>query len=126
VNRCALVYNSGTMGESEQDGVAVHAGFPNPAADRALGGLDLNKLLVKRGASTYFFRVEGDEWRDAGVFAGDIAIVDRALDPKPTDVVIWWHEANGEFAISHHKDMPPEAAAWGVITSTIHQLRGKL
>jgi SOS-response transcriptional repressor LexA len=114
------------MGEVEHDGVAVHAGFPNPAADGALGGLDLNKLLVRHGASTYFFRVEGSEWEEAGVFAGDIAIVDRALEPRAPDTVIWWHEANGEFAISRRADMPPGAAVWGVITSTIHRLREKL
>ena len=39
---------------------AVVAGFPSPA-ERYLGTpLDLNELLVKRPAATYFIRVKGD------------------------------------------------------------------
>jgi hypothetical protein len=112
------------MREDEQsDGVSVHTGFPNPATDKSLHGLDLNKLLVQHGSSTYMFRVRGNDWEDAGIFDGDIAIVDRALDSRKTDVVLWWDEARGEFSISHHHRIPPAATCWGVITATIHQLR---
>ena len=105
------------------DGVSVHTGFPNPATDQRLHTLDFNQLLVRHAASTYMFRVQGDEWKGAGVFDGDIAVVDRALDPRKNDVVIWWDEPKGEFAISALADMPKEAALWGVITATIHQFR---
>jgi DNA polymerase V len=110
--------------ESKQpDGVSVHTGFPNPAIDGRLSGLDFNKLLITHAASTYMFRVRGNEWEGAGVFDGDIAIVDRALDSKKADVVLWWNESTGEFAISKYPKMPKGAALWGVITSTIHQFR---
>lgn len=105
------------------DGVSVHTGFPNPATDVSLRSLDLNRLLVSHGASTYFFRVEGTQWEDAGVFDSDIAIVDRALDPRKTDVVIWWHEHEDQFVISNYKKLRPGATVWGVITATIHQFR---
>lgn len=85
--------------------------------------LDFNQLLVQHAASTYMFRVQGSDWEAAGVFDGDIAVVDRALDPRKTDVVLWWDEASGEFAISKHAKMPGHAAIWGVITATIHQFR---
>ena len=101
----------------------MHAGFPNPATDVSLGGLDLNRLLVQHPASTYMYRVRGNEWESGGVFDGDIAIVDRALDPRQNDVVLWWDDASGEFAISTYKTMPKTATTWGVITATIHQLR---
>lgn len=109
--------------EKQPDGVSVHTGFPNPAVDQRLQTLDLNKLLIQHAASTYMFRVRGNEWEGAGVFDGDIAIVDRALDPRKTDVVIWWDETAGEFAISKFTDIPKTAALWGVITATIHQFR---
>ena len=101
----------------------MHAGFPNPAADTSLQTLDFNQLLVQHAASTYMFRVQGSEWEDAGVFDGDIAVVDRALDPRKTDTVLWWDEQAGEFAISKYVAMPPTASVWGVVTATIHQFR---
>lgn len=109
--------------EQAQDGVSVHTGFPNPATDKRLQTLDFNKLLVRHAVSTYMFRLRGHEWEGAGVLDGDIAIVDRALDPKKTDVVLWWDEQAGEFSISKYTDMPKTAAVWGVITATIHQFR---
>lgn len=111
------------QGDKRTDGVSVHTGFPNPAIDQRLQTLDFNKLLVQHAASTYMFRVRGNEWEGAGVFDGDIAVIDRALDPRKTDTVIWWDEPKGEFAISKYHDMPKTAALWGVITATIHQLR---
>src|SRR5690554_4495176 len=38
----------------------VAAGFPSPAQDYVEQALDLNQLLVKRPASTFFVRAEGD------------------------------------------------------------------
>lgn len=111
------------MQEESHEGVSVHAGFPNPATDTSLRSLDLNQLLIRHSASTYLFRVEGNEWQDSGIFAGDIAIVDRALDPRKADIVLWWHQEAGEFAISAYHTMPPAAAVWGIITATIHELR---
>jgi hypothetical protein len=106
-----------------QTGVSVHAGFPNPAADSSLRNLDLNQLLVAHSASTYFFRVRGSEWESVGVFDGDIAIIDRALDPRKTDTVLWWDEHTEMFAISTLPKVPDNAHTWGVITATIHQFR---
>lgn len=115
------------MGDDKQvdDGVSVHAGFPNPAADKSLHGLDINRLLIRHAASTYVFRVRGNEWEGQGIFDNDIAVIDRTLDPRKNDVVLWWEDEKGEFAISHYKDMPGSASCWGVVTSTIHELRGK-
>lgn len=111
------------MAREQQDGVSVHSGFPNPAIDARLGGLDFNKLLITHSASTYMFRVRGNEWEGTGVFDGDIAVVDRALDPQKNDVVLWWHEAASEFAITSYGAMPKEASLWGIITATVHQFR---
>jgi hypothetical protein len=105
------------------DGVSVHAGFPNPAADASLQTLDFNQLLVQHAASTYMFRVRGNEWESVGVCDNDIAIIDRVLDPRANDVTVWWNETKGEFAISHHNHMPPGASCWGVVTATVHQFR---
>jgi len=109
--------------EKQPDGISVHTGFPNPATDTSLRSLDLNQLLIQHSASTYFFRVRGDQWQNDGVFDGDIAIVDRSLDPRKNDTVIWWDEHQDNFAISPYRSMPAGATLWGVISSTIHQFR---
>lgn len=110
-----------TKEDQTSDGVSVHSGFPNPATDKSLHSLDFNQLLIEHTASTYMFRVRGNEWEGAGVFDNDIAVVDRALDPRKNDVVLWWDEARGEFAISKYSAMPKTGSCWGVVTATIHQ-----
>lgn len=109
--------------EPSDSGVSIHAGFPNPAADKSLGNLDIHQLLVPRPASTFLFRIAGSQWQELGIFDGDIAVIDRALDAHSNDIVVWWNDTNGEFSLSHRSAMPPEATFWGVVTSTIHQFR---
>jgi SOS-response transcriptional repressor LexA len=104
-------------------GVSVHAGFPNPAADKNLSSLDLNQLLIQHVHSTFLFRIRGQEWESLGIFDEDVAVVDRAIDARKSDLVVWWSEGGDEFAISSYKVMPASANVWGVITSVIHQFR---
>lgn len=108
---------------ADANGVSVHRGFPNPAADKAFTTLDLNTLLIEHSLSTYYFRIAGDDWQDRGIFDGDIIIADRALDARPDDLVIWWQDDSGEFSISACRSMPKEARSWGVVTAAIHQFR---
>ena len=49
---------------------SVVAGFPSPAEQYLEPPLDLNELLVKRPAATYFVRVEGDSMVGAGICPG--------------------------------------------------------
>ncbi|HTE58420.1 MAG TPA: S24 family peptidase [Verrucomicrobiae bacterium] len=104
-------------------GVSVHDGFPNPATDASLQGVDLNKMLVRNGASTYFMRILGNDWQDSGIFDADIILIDRALAPRKTDLVVWWYD--GSFAVSPHHQLPEGSEVWGVITTAIHPYRNK-
>ena len=45
------------------------AGFPSPAEQYLEPPLDLNELLVKRPAATFFVKVEGDSMINAGIHA---------------------------------------------------------
>jgi DNA polymerase V len=104
------------------DGVSVHAGFPNPAIDRREQDgsliLDINKLLIQHPSSTYLFRISGHHWTDQGIFDGDVAVVDRAITPQNTDMVIDWHDG---FSVERHSQRTDSQPAWGVITAIIHQ-----
>lgn len=110
----------GVPAEESADVIAVHTGFPNPAADRGYApSLSLDRLLVIHPGSTYFFRVEGDSWEEQGIFDGDIAVIDRALAPRPQDLVICWHEE--QFAILPARQLAEGMEPWGVVGSTIHR-----
>jgi len=63
--------------------VPVEAGFPSPAHDYLEGKLDLNEYLIKHPAATIFVKAHEDSMIKAGIFPGDILIVDRSI--KPTD-----------------------------------------
>jgi DNA polymerase V len=104
---------------SAEQGVAVHTGFPNPAADRQGKLLSLDKLLVRHPVSTYYFRIRGHQWHRWGVFDGDIALIDRALTPHGQDLVVWWQES-GEFALSRFDHAGQQPTVWGVVTAIVH------
>ena len=76
---------------------SVVAGFPSPAEQYLEPPLDLNELLIKRPAATYFVRVEGDSMIDAGIHDGDLLVVDRSLRPASGDVII--ASVDGDFTV---------------------------
>lgn len=61
----------------------VPAGFPSPAADHVEQKISLDELLDLRAPHMYLVRIEGDSMTGAGIFCGDIAIVNRALEAEP-------------------------------------------
>ena len=59
---------------------SVAAGFPSPADDYLDKPLDFNELLIAHPEATFAVRIDGDSMVGAGLFPGDIAVVDRAVD----------------------------------------------
>lgn len=103
------------------NGISVHSGFPNAADDARLTPLDLHALLVPQPRSTFLFTVEGNEWQEQGIHDGDIAVIDRALVPKITDMVAWVHD--DIFVLGPMASVQRDAQTWGVVTSIIHRYR---
>lgn len=66
----------------------VPAGFPSPAADHIEQHISLDELFDIRAPHVYLVKIEGDSMRGAGIFWGDLVIVDRSLEAKHGDVVI--------------------------------------
>lgn len=64
------------------------AGFPAPADDLIERALDINDLVVKNPASTFFVRVAGDSMEGAGIFTNDVLVVDRSVTPKDGSIVV--------------------------------------
>ena len=66
----------------------VRAGFPSPADDFIDKSLDLNELLIKNPAATFFSWAEGDSLRDIGITQGDLLIIDRSVERTQGAVVV--------------------------------------
>lgn len=117
----------------------VSAGFPSPADDYVDRKLDLNELLIKNPAATFFVRVAGDSMIGAGIRHDDILLVDRSLEPVSGSIVIAVYD--GELTVkrlvrdnstiqlkAENPDYPPlelteenGCEIWGVVTSVVHQ-----
>lgn len=66
----------------------VAAGFPSPAEQYAEEPLDLNDLMVRNPPATFFVRVSGDSMDGAGIYEGDILVVDRSQNAHHGNIVI--------------------------------------
>jgi DNA polymerase V len=118
----------------------VTAGFPSPADDYVETSLDIQSLLVKRPAATFFVRVQGDSMQGAGIHSDDILVVDRSLTPAAGKVVLC--AVNGELTVKRllqhdgvwclHAENPAypdivlsdalDTVCWGIVTNVIHAL----
>ncbi|MBN9378106.1 MAG: peptidase S24 [Chlamydiales bacterium 38-26] len=117
----------------------VSAGFPSPAENYIENSLDLNDLMIKHPASTFFVRVQGDSMNGAGISTGDILVVDKALEASSGRIIV--AIINGEFTVKrlmiNAKGVFLEPAnpkyrslviseemdfqVWGVVTYVIHK-----
>jgi DNA polymerase V len=64
------------------------AGFPAPGDDQVEKPLDLNDLLIDNPTATFFVRVEGDSMEGAGIFSGDVLVVDRSVAATHGKIVV--------------------------------------
>ncbi len=78
---------------------AIRAGFPSPAEDYLNDSLDFNRDLIKHPEATFYGQVEGDSMINAGICDGDIAVIDRALEPEHGDVVVGYIDK--EFTVKY-------------------------
>ncbi|MFK7699712.1 LexA family protein [Pseudomonas caspiana] len=62
----------------------ISAGFPSPAAEH----LSLGELFDVREPHVYLVKVESDSMQGAGIYSGDLVIVDRSLYAEHGDIVI--------------------------------------
>ncbi|NCB69508.1 MAG: translesion error-prone DNA polymerase V autoproteolytic subunit [Bacteroidia bacterium] len=95
----------------------VRAGFPSPAADFIDVSIDLNKHLIKHPSATFYARAKGDSMKDAGIFDGDLLIVDKSIDPADGKIAICY--VNGEFTVKRIKKEKDEV--WLIPANTAYQ-----
>ncbi len=86
---------------------SIKAGFPNSADDYMHESLDFNRDIIKHPEATFYGRVEGDSMIGLSINEGDIAVIDRSIEPEHGDIVVSY--IDGEFNIklldlTHKKD----------------------
>lgn len=80
---------SGSKRFTQQDIPTANAtGFTAAADDYMERGIDLNEQLIRNKPATFFMRVSGSSMINAGIFNGDIVIVDRSIKPANGKIVI--------------------------------------
>lgn len=115
----------------------VQAGFPSPADDYIEGRISLDDHLIANKDSTFFVRAQGNSMVGAGIFDGDLLVVDKSIAPTCGKIVI--AIIDNEITIkrlvlrdnktvlkaenSRYKDIElqegQELRIWGVVTSSI-------
>lgn len=118
----------------------VSAGFPSPADDLLVGGLDLNDHVVTNPAATFYVRASGPSMIGAGIHDDDLLVVDRSLTPRDGSIVI--AALDGELTVKRYRrhgarvtlaaendDYEPIELSgdmrldiWGVVTAVIHKV----
>ena len=116
----------------------IRAGFPSPADDYIEKQLDLNDHLIKHPAATFILKATGNSMINAGIFPGDLLIVDRSLEAVNNKIVV--AVLNGEFTVKRLRkrqgritllaenpnfppiEIPDEAdfEIWGVVAHVLH------
>lgn len=119
----------------------VSAGFPSPAESFFEKRLDVADLVVPHPDWTYFSVCDGDSMSGAGIFSGDVLVIDRSLDALQHSIIV--ATLNGGFVVKriqyrdeqvvllseHHRYPPilvdPERdsfSIFGVVTWSLHPM----
>jgi len=122
----------------QQVKTANATGFGAAADDFMERGIDLNEQLIHNKPATFFFRMKGDAMQGAGIFDGDILIVDRSLKLVNGKIIV--AILNGEMLVRRfHKNFSSafliaenerykninlaefsNFSVWGMVTYSIH------
>lgn len=115
------------------------AGFPSPGDDMVEEALNVQELLVKNENSTFFVKVEGNSMEGAGIFSGDILVIDRSVEPVSGKIVVAVVDGGlvvkrlkktgvGMVLASENSDYEPivineqeGCVIWGVVTGSVRQ-----
>ncbi|TVT71628.1 MAG: translesion error-prone DNA polymerase V autoproteolytic subunit [Pseudomonas sp.] len=116
----------------------VSAGFPSPAADYEEVMLSIDELIDLRTPHVYLVRVEGPSMIGAGIYDGDVLVVNKALEARSGHIVVAY--VDGGMTVKRLQITPagvwlqpenPDYRAipvteslhvWGVATHNLHQL----
>ncbi|WP_282366495.1 LexA family protein [Pseudomonas sp. PS02290] len=117
----------------------IPAGFPSPAADHIEKQISLDEVLNIRAPHVYLASISGDSMQGAGIFDGDLAVVDRSIEPIHGHIVVallnnepvckrLCKRDGNVILLSENPKYPPryvlegdELAIWGVLTGSVRR-----
>ena len=79
---------------------AIQAGFPPPAEKELADAISLDEFLIRRPEASYMLTVNGDSMTGAGIFPGDMVLVEKGGTPKPHDIVV--AQVDDEWTIKYY------------------------
>jgi repressor LexA len=100
-------------------GGAVRAGRPDAVDGADADAFMIDNYLVRHPSRTVMIPVRGDSMVEAGIHEGDVAVVERAAEARPGDVVV--AVVDGEFTLKElaveegRNVLKPHNAAYPVI-----------
>ena len=118
----------------------VPAGFPSPADDHVEKQLDLNEHFIRNPSATFCVRATGESMIGAGIYPGDILIVDRSREAVHGSIVIAvvdgeltvkrLYKQGGKLALNPenpayqpiHINEEMELIIWGVVSGVTRKL----
>lgn len=80
----------------------VRAGFPTPMFDIRSDVTTLDEYLISKPESTFILKVAGDSMLDAGIFEGDLVLVESGKSPKIGDIVV--AEIDREWTMKYYEN----------------------
>ena len=101
-----------------------------------LSSLDVHDYLVRRDDASFIFEVRDDAMNGAGIFEGDMLVIDKRLQPAHGQIVLTCvngerlvrrlhHRGQKTSLLAEHPDMPEikleagsELTIWGVVTGS--------
>ncbi len=118
----------------------VAAGLPSATEDHIEAFIDLNEQLLKHSESSFAIRASGESMINAGIFPGDLLLVDQSIEAKSGRIII--AILDGELTVkrlvkregkvfleAENENYPPieigeesQLESWGVVTNVIHAL----
>ncbi|WP_373517364.1 LexA family protein [Pricia sp.] len=125
------------------DGAGISAGFPSPADDFKENRISLDTELVGDTEATFYARVNGNSMEGAGMYDGDLLVIDRSIEPYDGCIAVCYLE--GEFTVKRVKKeknrvtLMPEnpnynpiviegeniLLIWGIVTYSVKKHHGK-
>lgn len=79
----------------------VPAGFPSAVEEDTGETVSLDEWLIGNREASYMLKVSGDSMIDAGIFPGDMVLLERGKTPKNGDVVV--AQVDREWTIKHYE-----------------------
>lgn len=119
----------------KRDSRLIPSGFPAASDDYSDKILNLHELMVKNTPSTFFMKVENDDFKFLNVLKNDLLVIDRSISPFHSCMVVAYYENEfvldrfvklgnniSLFHLQQKAKKPISFEHWGVVTFVIHDV----